>query len=115
VVAVVKAQRRKLHVKKGDTVEIISGKDKSKRGKVLAAFPKQGKVIVEGINLLTKHQNPGVPDNRVASYTRKDQFMPPRLCLYATSAISVPGLAARILDDGTKVRVCKVCNEVIGE
>ena len=45
----------KLHVKTGDTVVILSGKDKGKQGKVLQVSPKEGKVIVEGCNMVTKH------------------------------------------------------------
>jgi len=48
----------KMHVKTGDTVMIISGKDKSKTGKVLEVSPKEGKVIVEGLNIVTKHVKP---------------------------------------------------------
>ncbi|MES2203013.1 MAG: 50S ribosomal protein L24 [Patescibacteria group bacterium] len=48
----------KLHVKKGDTVVVMSGNDKGKSGKVTAVFPKLGKVVVEGINMRTKHQKP---------------------------------------------------------
>ena len=48
----------KLHVKKGDTVEIISGKDKGKKGKVLEVSPKEQKIIVEGINVAQKHMKP---------------------------------------------------------
>ena len=45
----------KVHVKTGDTVVILSGKDKGKKGKVLEVSPKEGKVIVEGLNIATKH------------------------------------------------------------
>ena len=47
---------KKLNVKKDDTVVVISGKDKGKKGKITAAFPKTGKVVVEGVNMVTKHQ-----------------------------------------------------------
>ena len=45
----------KLHVKTGDTVVILSGKDKGQKGKILEASPKEGKVIVEGRNIVSKH------------------------------------------------------------
>lgn len=48
----------KIHVKTGDTVIILSGKDRGKEGKVLAVSPKEGKVIVEGRNMVTKHVKP---------------------------------------------------------
>jgi large subunit ribosomal protein L24 len=47
-----------MHVKKGDSVVVLSGVDKGKRGKVIRAIPKEGKVILEGINLKKKHQRP---------------------------------------------------------
>jgi large subunit ribosomal protein L24 len=46
----------KLRIKKGDTVEVIAGKDKGKRGRIMRAFPKTNKVIVEGVNIIIKHQ-----------------------------------------------------------
>jgi large subunit ribosomal protein L24 len=46
----------KLRVKKGDEVEVIAGKDRGKRGKIIQAIPKENKVVVEGVNLMTKHQ-----------------------------------------------------------
>ena len=48
----------KMHVKTGDNVVIISGKDKGNQGKVVAVSPKEGKVIVEGLNIVTKHMKP---------------------------------------------------------
>ncbi|MBU9710796.1 50S ribosomal protein L24 [Evansella tamaricis] len=48
----------KLHVKKGDTVKVISGKDKGKEGKILEAYPSQSRVLVEGVNLVKKHAKP---------------------------------------------------------
>jgi large subunit ribosomal protein L24 len=47
-----------LHIKKGDTVKVISGNDKGKTGKVTAAFPKTGMVVVEGVGMSKKHQKP---------------------------------------------------------
>ncbi len=50
--------RQRMHVTSGDTVQLISGEDKGKRGKVLRVYPKTGRVAVEGINIITKHQKP---------------------------------------------------------
>ncbi len=49
-----------LKIKKGDTVKVIAGKDKDKEGKVIAVNPKEGKVIVEGVNMMTKHTKPSM-------------------------------------------------------
>ena len=58
-----------LKIKKGDTVKVIAGKDKDKEGKVLSV--KDGKVIVEGVNMITKHAKPSMANQRVESSTKK--------------------------------------------
>ena len=53
-----KNKQKKLHVKKNDQVEVLTGVDKGKRGKILMVFPNKERVLVEGINIRTKHQKP---------------------------------------------------------
>lgn len=97
----------KLHVKKGDTVEIISGKDKGKKGKVLEVSPKERKVIVENVNMVTKHVKPrkmgdqgGIVKAEGAMYACKVMLVCPK-CGKPTR------IAHKILNDGTKQRLCK--------
>ncbi|MDX2240796.1 MAG: 50S ribosomal protein L24, partial [Leptolyngbyaceae cyanobacterium bins.302] len=52
------ATRHKMHVKKGDTVQVIAGKDKGKVGEILLTLPKESKVVVKGVNMRTKHIKP---------------------------------------------------------
>ena len=73
-----------LHIKKGDTVIVLSGDDKGKKGKVLEVSPKEGKVIVEGINLVKKHVKPrkmgdqgGIVEAEGAMYASKVQVVCP--------------------------------------
>jgi len=75
----------KLHVKTGDTVVVLSGKDKGKTGKVLQTSPREGKVIVEGINIVTKHVKPrkmgqagGIVKAEGAMYACKVQLVDPK-------------------------------------
>ena len=103
----------KIHVKKGDTVIVLSGKDKGKKGKVLAVSPAEQKVIVEGINMVTKHVKPrrmgepgGIVKAEGAMYASKVQLVCPR-CGNPTR------IGHKILADGSKVRMCK--NEKCGE
>ena len=70
-----------LHVKTGDNVVILSGKDKGKNGKVLQTSPKEGKVIIEGLNMVTKHVKP------------RRQGEPARCSLSAPSAAKPPASA----------------------
>ena len=103
----------KVHVKTGDTVVVLSVKDKGKQGKVLQVSPKEGKVIVEGLNIATKHVKPrrqgeqgGIVEAEAAMYACKVQLVCPK-CGKATR------IGHKILEDGSKVRVCKSCNEEI--
>lgn len=96
-----------LHVRKDDTVVILSGKDKGKKGKVLEVSPTEKKVIVEGCNMVTKHVKPrrmgepgGIVKAEGALYASKVMVVCPK-CGKPTR------LAHKILADGTKVRVCK--------
>lgn len=104
---------KKVHVKTNDTVVVLSGKDKGKKGKVLQVSPKEGKVIVEGLNVATKHVKPrrqgeqgGIVEAEAAMYASKVQLVCPK-CGKATR------IAHKILEDGSKVRVCKSCSEEI--
>ncbi|HJB25467.1 MAG TPA: 50S ribosomal protein L24 [Firmicutes bacterium] len=101
----------KVHVKKDDQVVILSGKDKGKKGKVLAVSPKEGKVIIEGCNMVTKHVKPkqmgqtgGIVKAEGAMYASKVMLVCPK-CGKPTR------LAHKILSDGTKERLCKHCGE----
>lgn len=100
-----------LHIKKDDKVVVITGKDKGKEGKVLVAMPKSGKVVVEGVNVVTKHAKPrgqmdpgGIKKNEAAIDASNVMLVCPK-CGKGTRA------ARKILDNGTKVRVCKKCGE----
>jgi large subunit ribosomal protein L24 len=104
----------KMKIKAGDTVKILTGdkkEDRGKTGKVLEVSPKEGKVIVEGRNMVSKHvkpRKPGDPSGIIkaesAIYACKVQLVCPK-CKKQTRA------GVRILEDGTKERVCKKCGE----
>ena len=103
----------KVHVKTGDTVVVLSGKDKDKKGKVLAVSPKEGKVIVEKINIVSKHIKPrrmgepgGIIKAEGAMYASKVQIVCPR-CKQPTR------VGHKIYEDGTKSRICVKCGEAL--
>ena len=103
----------KVHVKTGDTVKIISGRDRGKQGKVLAVSPKEGKVIVEKCNLVTKHVKPrrmgeagGILKAEGAMYASKVQIICPR-CKKPTR------IGHKLNEDGTKSRTCAKCGEIL--
>ena len=102
----------KIHVKTGDEVQIISGKDKGKTGKVLQVSPEEGKVIVEGLNMVTKHVKP----------RRQDQLggiVKAEGALYASKVMPIcpkckkPVRTGVEMKDGKKIRVCKKCGAAL--
>ena len=97
-----------LKIKKGDTVKVIAGKDKDKEGKVLSV--KDGKVIVEGINMVTKHAKPSMANQQGGIITKEAP-------IDASNVMRVyKGKATRVgfkVEDGKKVRVAKSTGEVI--
>ena len=97
-----------MNVKKNDTVVVLSGKDKGKRGKVLSVDPKTRKVVVEKINMASRHQKPrkqgeegGIIQKEIPLYASKVMTVCPKC--------SKPTRVAHKVERGKKVRVCKHC------
>ena len=101
----------KLHVKTGDTVMIISGKDKGKTGKVAQVSPKEGKVIIEGINIATKHMKPR-QQGAVGSIVKVEAPMyASKVMLVCPKCKKATRLAHAVAEDGKKMRRCTHCGE----
>ncbi len=102
----------KLHVKTGDRVIVVSGKDKGKVGNVKKAMPQLSKIIVEDVNMITKalRANPmgGVQGGLV-------RFEAPinssKVMLYCSKCEKPTRISYKVLENGTKTRVCKKCSE----
>ncbi|HJI77248.1 MAG TPA: 50S ribosomal protein L24 [Clostridiales bacterium] len=97
-----------MNIKKDDKVVVLSGKDKGKEGKVLSADPKGGKLIVEGVNVATKHQKPknqqdqgGIIKTETPIYACKVMVVCPKC--------GKPTRIAHKITDGKKARICKKC------
>jgi large subunit ribosomal protein L24 len=96
----------KLHVKTGDNVIILSGKDKGKQGKILETSPKEGKILIENLNLVTKHVKP-------RQMGQKGSVVKAEAPLYACKVMAIcphcgkPTKPGHKIIDGQKARVCK--------
>ncbi|EFG87586.1 ribosomal protein L24 [Clostridium carboxidivorans P7] len=90
---------------------VISGKDKGKTGEVLAVMPKTGKVLVKGINEVTKHQKPNKANMQGGIIKKEAPIYSSKVMLYCDKCKSVTRISHKLLEDGTKVRVCKKCGE----
>lgn len=102
----------KMHVKKGDTVLVLSGKDKGKEGKVIEALPKKAKVVVEGVNKVKRHTKPSQSNPQGGIITKEAAMSSSKVMLVCPACKK----ATRIKKNeaaGSFVRVCKKCGEVI--
>ena len=102
-----------MNVKKGDNVVVLSGKDKGKQGKVLKADPKGGKVIVEGVSVAMKHRKPRKQNEEGGIIKMETPIYASKVMLVCPKCSKPPRPAYRILDDGSKSRVCRKCGEII--
>ena len=106
----------KMRIKKDDTVAVISGKEKGKTGKVLKAFPAQGRVLVEKVNVRVKHKKPRSAQDVGGRLDQEAPIDVSNVMVVCPSCKKASRLGAKFLTDGdkkTKVRVCKKCGEVI--
>lgn len=104
---------KKVHVKTGDTVVVLSGKERGKKGKVVAVSPKEGKVIIEGVNMVSRHVKPrkmgqegGIVKAEGAIYACKVQVV----CPHCGKPSRV---AHKVSEDGKKERICKKCGKAL--
>jgi len=100
-------------LKKEDQVEVLSGKDKGRVGKILRVDPKNKTAIVEKVNVVKRHTKPN-PANQQGGIISKEAMIDlSNLKLICPKCAKTVRLSKKILDDGSKVRVCKKCGESV--
>ncbi|MEW6317327.1 MAG: 50S ribosomal protein L24 [Pseudomonadota bacterium] len=102
----------KLHVKKGDTVIVLRGKHKGQTGKVLLALPRDAKVVVEGVNLVTKHVKPSAANPQGGIEQREGALHASKVALVDPET-GKPTRVRKTIVDGKKVRVAVKSGKVI--
>jgi len=103
----------KVHVKKGDTVLVLSGKDRGKKGKVLRVVPEDSMVLVEGVNMSVKHIKPKNRYQQGGIVHQESPINSAKVMLICEKCGKPTKVAKSILDNGQKARTCKKCNEII--
>lgn len=106
----------KIHVRAGDMVMLMSGSDKAgvgQTGKVLNVFPKEGKVIVEGLNMITRATKSRTPMGKSGHVTKEGKIFASRVMLYCTGCKKPTRAGHKMLENGKKTRICKHCNEAL--
>ena len=102
-----------MNIRKNDTVLVISGKDKGSKGKVRLVNPREEKLIIEGINFIKRHAR-ATGQARQASVIELEAPLHVSRVMYLCDKCNKPArIGFRFLEDGKKVRFCKVCQEVI--
>jgi len=102
-----------MHVRKNDTVYIVSGKDKDKIGEVLKVNPDKNTVIVGGINIVTKHVKPNRQNMQGGIIRVEAPINASKVMLYCTSCKKSTRIKYEFADDGTKVRICRHCERTM--
>ncbi len=102
-----------MRIKKGDTVLVIAGKDKGKKGVVLKAMPKENRVIVEGVNMVTKHQRPSAKIQQGGIIHQEAPIHVSNVMFWDSKAKAPTRIGYKILENGKKVRVSKKTGETL--
>lgn len=104
---------RVLPVKTGDTVEVLAGKDKGKRGKILRTIPSQNRVVVEGVNMVRKAMRPTQANPQGGGISSTEAALNVSNVMLVCPSCEKATRVARRRDNGKKIRVCKKCGKDI--
>jgi large subunit ribosomal protein L24 len=104
---------RTVHVRRGDTVGVISGSERGKRGKVLRVLPEKGRVLVEHVNMIKKHQRPTQKLRQGGIIEREGPLALSNVLVVCGRCDKPSRTGIKILTDGRKVRTCRRCGESI--
>ena len=99
-------------IKKGDIVQVLTGKEKGKTGKVLNILKKKNRVVVEKLNLIKKHQRPD-GKGKGGIVEKEGSIHLSNVMLFCSKCNSGVRAGFKVLEDGEKVRFCKKCNETM--
>ena len=102
-----------VHVRRGDTVGVISGSERGKRGKVLRVLPEKGRVLVEHVNMIKKHQRPTQKLRQGGIIEREGPLALSNVLVVCSRCDKPSRTGIKILTDGRKVRTCRRCGESI--
>ena len=102
-----------MKIRKDDTVVVIAGKDKGKKGKVRYAYPKDNRLLIEGVNFIKRHARATGQARQAGIIEREEPIHTSDVMLVCSKCNRPVKVGSRYLTDGKKVRFCRSCNEVI--
>ncbi|MDH5457660.1 MAG: 50S ribosomal protein L24 [Nitrospinota bacterium] len=103
----------KLKLKKDDIVEVIAGREKGKKGKILALFPNDGKLTVEKLNMLKRHTKPSAQNKQGGIVEKEGRLAISNVLLVCDKCGKGVRVKRKKLEDGKRVRICVKCGEVM--
>lgn len=109
---ILESHNNRLHVKKDDTVIVITGKDKGKKGRVIAAYPRENRVLVEGVNMVKKHQKPNAMNPQGGILEQEAPIHASNVMHVDPKSGKVTRIGYKVVND-KKVRVAKRSGEII--
>ncbi len=110
---ILESHNNKLHVKKDDTVFVISGKDKGKKGRIIEAYPRENRVLVEGVNMVKKHAKPSQQNPQGGILTQEASIHVSNVMLIDPNSGKPTRIGYKVLENGEKIRVSVKSGEEI--
>jgi large subunit ribosomal protein L24 len=102
-----------MKIRKDDTVEVLSGKDKGKKGKVHSVDPQKGRVVVAGVHMIKRHTKPGRVRTQAGIIEREGPIALSNVMLICTKCNKTTRVGYKFIENGNKMRVCRKCGEII--
>jgi large subunit ribosomal protein L24 len=103
-----------LSIKKNDTVLVVTGKEKGKKGRVISVEPKKDKILIERINIIKRHMKPSKKYSQGGIIEKEAPLHISNVMLVCSKCGKPTRIGSTVLSDGKKARICKKCKEVIG-
>jgi len=105
----------KLHIKSGDTVMVLSGKDKGKKGKVLHVNPDKRMVLVEGVSMASRHTKPRKQGQQGGIIKQETPLHACKVMLVCPSCGHAARTGIKVLEENVRVKYCKKCNDTLND
>ncbi len=102
-----------LRIKKNDTVLVITGKEKGKKGRVLSVYPSKGKLLVEGINIIKRHMRPSRKYTQGGIIEKESPLTLSNVMLICPKCVKPTRIKSTILSDSEKARTCMRCKDIM--
>lgn len=106
-------QKERINIKKDDKVKVISGKDRGKIGKVIRVDRKKNRIVVEGVNVVKRHQRPSAANRQGGIIEGEAAIHASNVMVLCNKCVSPVRIKMLEVEDGAKVRVCRKCNETM--